>query len=100
MIDKAQATVQTSVNIEVLFEIIRKESNVKPGYPFEARMGEDTKQRYKQAWQRVIGALWDFIEEARLEWAEGEAAEPAVPVNESVENENEEEEIEFEFKEE
>lgn len=35
-----------------------------------------------------------------MEWAEGEAAEPAVPVNESVENENEEEEIEFEFKEE
>lgn len=58
MIDKAQATVQTSVNIEVLFEIIRKESNVKPGYPFEARMGEDTKQRYKQAWQRVIGYVF------------------------------------------
>ncbi|KAF4314305.1 DNA helicase RecQ [Botryosphaeria dothidea] len=56
MIDKAQATVQTSVNIEVLFEIIRKESNVKPGYPFEARMGEDTKQRYKQTWQRIIGS--------------------------------------------
>lgn len=58
MIDKAQATVQTSVNIEVRFEMIRKESNVKPGYPFEARMGEDTKQRYKQAWQRIIGYVF------------------------------------------
>ncbi|EKG08954.1 DNAhelicaserecq,putative, partial [Macrophomina phaseolina MS6] len=58
MIDKAQQTVLASVSIEVLFEMIRKEANVKPAYPFEARMGDDTKQRYKQAWQRIIGYVF------------------------------------------
>ncbi|KAF2135105.1 uncharacterized protein K452DRAFT_303797 [Aplosporella prunicola CBS 121167] len=58
VIDRAQDTILTSVSNQVLFEINRKDINAKPNYPFPGRIEEDTKKRYKQAWQRIIGYIF------------------------------------------
>jgi hypothetical protein len=54
----AQQTMSKEVNIFVLFKINRKERGKDVNKPFEARMEDDSFQRYVRAWQQIVCYLY------------------------------------------
>ncbi|KAF4477887.1 Bloom syndrome protein-like protein [Colletotrichum fructicola Nara gc5] len=61
--DKARATAAPhKVGHDVLFEAERKEISQKPVRPFDNRMEDDTWQRYKEVWRKMVSILFRMDE--------------------------------------
>ncbi|KAH7109378.1 hypothetical protein B0J13DRAFT_422463, partial [Dactylonectria estremocensis] len=57
-LDQARATsVPMKVGRPVLFDVERKEVNVKPSRPFDSRLEDDTWARYKDVWRKMV-CIW------------------------------------------
>ncbi|KAF4473978.1 hypothetical protein CGGC5_v004742 [Colletotrichum fructicola Nara gc5] len=66
--DKARATAAPhKVGHDALFEAERKEIGQKPVRPFDNRMEDDTWQRYKEVWRKMV-SIWFRMDE----WPERE----------------------------
>lgn len=55
VLDQAWATtVPMTVGMPALFEVERKEVDVKPNRPFDSRLEDDTWARYKDVWRKMM----------------------------------------------
>ncbi|KJZ69024.1 hypothetical protein HIM_11583 [Hirsutella minnesotensis 3608] len=59
VLDQARATAEPNkVGSAALFEVQRKEVQVKPRRPFDNRLEDDTWARYKEVWRKLMGIWW------------------------------------------
>ncbi len=58
MAERAQAAVLKRSRHAVLFEINKKEVQVKPGRPFEGRMEDNTWASYKEVYRKLLCFLY------------------------------------------
>ncbi|KJZ68502.1 hypothetical protein HIM_12103 [Hirsutella minnesotensis 3608] len=50
--------IAADVGSAALFEVQRKEVQVKPRRPFDNRLEDDTWARYKEVWRKLMGIWW------------------------------------------